>query len=92
MSENAFIRDNPSNLENSIMLHLNKHGLTNHMEIRNYYKKINGINVTKKAFSQSREKLNPLIFKILNNHLLNQFYKSNEVKKISKKHYLYIRL
>jgi hypothetical protein len=82
MHERAFIRDSPLNLENSIMLHLNKHGLTNHMELRNYFNKINGFSVTKQAFSKSREKLDPNVFKILNKHLLSQFYDSDEVKTI----------
>ncbi|KZX16414.1 IS4 family transposase [Methanobrevibacter curvatus] len=81
MYKSAFTRESPLNFENSILIHINKHGLTNHMELRNYFKKIGKISISKQAFSKSKEKLNPNVFKNLNNHLLTKFYGSNEVKK-----------
>jgi hypothetical protein len=81
--ENAFTRESPLNFENSVLLHINKHGLTNYMELRNFFKKIKKISVSKQALSQSKEKLDPEVFKNLNNHFLSGFYNSNEVKKFN---------
>jgi hypothetical protein len=83
----AFTRDSPLNFENSILLQLNNHGLSNNIELRNYFKKIDGIKVTKQAFSDSRKKLDPNVFKTINNKHLSNFYNSNEVKTF-KKHLL----
>jgi len=82
--ESAFTRDSPLNFQNMILLHLNQQNLTLYMEIRNFFKKIDGINTTTQAFSQARNKLNPLVFKKLKDHHLKEFYASDNVKKIKK--------
>ena len=51
------------------------------MEIRNFFKKIKGIRVSQQDYSKVQLKLNPNIFKILNNNHLSEFYGTNEVKK-----------
>jgi len=81
MGENDFTRNSPLNFVNLILIHINKHGLTNYMEIRNFFKKIKGIRVSKQAFSKARKKLNPHTFKILKDSHLSEFYGANEVKK-----------
>ena len=78
--EGAFTRDSPLNFQNMILIHLNNHGLSLYMEIRNFFKKIKEISVTKQAFSQSRDKLNPHVFKNLKDYHLKEFYGSDEVK------------
>ena len=77
----AFTRKSPLNFQNMVLLHLNQHNLTLYMEIRNFFKKIDGIKATTQAFSQARDKLNPLVFKKLKDHHLKDFYASDSVKK-----------
>ncbi|MDR1818881.1 MAG: IS4 family transposase [Methanobrevibacter sp.] len=84
MHEKDFTHESSLNFVNLILIHLNKHGLTNHMELRNFFKKIKKLKVTKQAFSQSKEKLKPEAFKNLNNQLLKRFYSSKDVKKFKK--------
>ena len=43
------------------------------MEVRNFFKKIDGIRASTQAFSQARDKLNPLVFKKLKDHHLKEF-------------------
>jgi IS4 transposase len=82
MYEEAFTREAPLNFENSVLIHLNKHSLTNYMEVRNFFKKKGERSVTNQVFSKSRDKLDPNVFKILKDYHLNDFYKSDEVKTI----------
>ena len=79
--EGAFTRNSPFNFQNMILLHLNQHNLSLYMEVRNFFKKIDGIRATTQAFSQARDKLNPLVFKKLKDHHLKEFYDSDVVKK-----------
>jgi len=79
--EGAFTRESPFNFQNMILLHLNQHNLSLYMEIRNFFKKIDGISATTQAFSQARDKLNPLVFKKLKDYHLREFYGSESVKK-----------
>ena len=45
----------------------------------NNFTNINGLkDVTKQAFSKARRKLNPIVFKLLNNKLVSEFYTNNE--------------
>jgi hypothetical protein len=80
IEESDYTRDSPLNFTNSVLFHINKHGLTNHSELRNFFKKIGVISVSKQAYSKSREKLDPKVFKILKNQHLSEFYGSKEVK------------
>jgi hypothetical protein len=82
MYEGAFTRKSPLNFQNLILIHLNNHGLSLYMEIRNFFKKISEISVSKQAFSQSRDKLDPNVFKKLKDYHLKDFYVSDEVKTI----------
>ncbi|MCC7553800.1 MAG: IS4 family transposase [Methanobacteriaceae archaeon] len=81
MHESDFTRNSPLNFENSLLIHLNKHGLTLHSELRNYFKKINCLSVSKQVFSKSRNKLDLEIFKVLKDIHLAEFYGTNEVKR-----------
>jgi hypothetical protein len=84
MHKSAFTRKSPLNFINLILFQLNLHGLSNIIELRNYFKKINQINVTKQALSKTRKKLKPEVFKTINIAYLSKYYNSNEIKTFKK--------
>jgi hypothetical protein len=55
-------------------------GKTLTIELEKYYEKFDSDSVTKQAFSKGRKKLNPQIFKYLNNYFLSKIYSNDNIK------------
>lgn len=77
---NAFTRKSPLNFLNMLLLLINNHGRTNTVELRSFFKSIKSISVSKQAFSEARQKLNPKVFKKINNYYLDDIYSNNNMK------------
>lgn len=82
--EKDFTRNSPLNMENLTKLIIFKEGKTNQMEIHNFFKRIKKpeISVTKAALTEQRKKLNPELFKYMNQMLANAIYREEEIKRI----------
>lgn len=50
------------------------------LELNSFTKNLNIEDITTQAFSKARKKLNPIVFKLLNNKLIEEFYSDNEFK------------
>ena len=88
MKSSDFTRKSPLNFVNLILLFLTKTGLSNTMELTSFFDKMGGLKAGKGALTQARLKLNPIVFKILQEHYLTLFYQNKKVAKDFKKHLL----
>ena len=69
-------------LEDILTCILSKKGLSTTMEIRRYFQEVNRMEqiVSKQNYLKQRKKLNPEVFRVLNQNYLKNFYGSQEVK------------
>ena len=69
-------------LEDILICTLAKKGLSAIMEIRQYFQEVRKMEqiVSKQNYLRQRQKLNPKVFKLLNQNYLKRFYASQEVK------------
>lgn len=83
LGKQFFSRNSKLGYENLIKLILSRTGKTTSNEINNYYSELDLLtqSVSKQCIFQAREKLNPDVFRYLNNELITYYYKNNIVKK-----------
>jgi len=81
-----FTRKSPLNFVNLMLILLNKQGLTNTMELMEFFEKIGENEVTKEALSQARMKITAWAFKKIKLHHLKMFYEGDKAKRF--KNYL----
>lgn len=83
LSKQYFSRNSKLGYENLIKLILSRTGKTTSNEINNYYSELDLLtqSVSKQSIFQAREKLNPDVFRYLNNELISYYYKNNVVRK-----------
>lgn len=83
LSKQFFSRNSKLGYESLIKLILSRTGKTTSNEINNYYSELDLLtqSVSKQCIFQAREKLNPDVFRYLNNELITYYYKRNIVKK-----------
>lgn len=79
-SEKDFIRKSKLGYESLIKMILCRTGKTVSNEILNYYSEIDNLekSVSKQSVFQAREKLNPTVFRHLNNKLIQYYYLNNK--------------
>jgi hypothetical protein len=86
MHKKDFTRNYLLTMPFMILIALNKQGQGLTMELYNFAKKIkmveNGKTISKQTYSVTRKKLNPQIFKILNENYLNRIYSVKRAYKI----------
>ena len=79
LTKNSFIRERKMGFEKLIKYILNKKGLSTNMEINNFYDDINeDENISNQSLLDQRLKLNPDVFRLLNNDYLKLFYQENK--------------
>jgi hypothetical protein len=78
LHDNDFIRNYKLNFEKLILLLLSNHKLTNTMELRKYFKNLGLDSICKSTLTESRKKLGPNTFNLLNNYLLSKIYENKE--------------
>lgn len=76
-----FSRDRKMPLKDILTSSLSKKGLTNVMELRNYFReKGSKVEITKQGYLQQRKKLNPDVFTYLNDEYVKDFYQAGEAE------------
>lgn len=83
LNDKDFSRRSKLGYENLIKLILSRTGKTTTNEINNYYSELDLLtkSISKQSVFQAREKLNPDVFRYLNNELISYYYKNNKIKK-----------
>jgi len=79
---NSWSRRRNMPLEDILTCTLSKKGLSTTMEIRRYFQEVKRMEqiVSKQNYLKQRKKLNPEVFRVLNQNYLKRFYGSQEVK------------
>ena len=90
VKEQYFTRKSKLGFEELIKFILSRTGKTTSNEINNYYSEIDKLekSISKQSIFQAREKLNPIVFRYLNQEMIKQYYK----KKIFQKEKDYVLL
>lgn len=78
----SWTRERDMPLQDIVLCTLNKQGLSTEMEVRQLFKAKGKMEqkVSKQAYLQQRQKLNPKVFKVLNRNYLKRFYEGQEAK------------
>lgn len=77
----TFSRDRKMPLKDILTSSLSKKGLTNVMELRNYFReKGSEMEITKQGYLQQRKRLNPEVFTYLNDEYVKDFYQAGEAE------------
>ncbi|WP_169805431.1 IS4 family transposase [Methanobrevibacter cuticularis] len=79
--EGAFTRERVLHFNRVACFMLNKNGLSQSMEVYNFFSNLNIPEFTREAFYQARMKFNPLVFKKVNDNYLERFYKTAPVER-----------
>lgn len=83
MNDKDFIRKSKLGYKTLIKFILSRTGKTTANEINNYYSEIDNLekSVSKQSIFQAREKLNPYVFRYLNQEMIKHYYESNNINK-----------
>lgn len=84
MNEHDFTRNSKLGYETLIKLILSRTGKTITNEINNYYSELDILehSISKQSVFQARQKLNPFVFRYLNQEMIKYFYANYDVKKL----------
>ena len=74
-----FTRDRVLTFQRLTLFIINLIRKTLQIEINNFTDDLGVENVTKQAFSKARKKLNPIVFKLLNDKFVSEFYTDNDI-------------
>ena len=75
-----FTRNRVFSFKSIILFIINLAKKSLHLELRDFTKMCGVKSVTKQAFSKARLKLNPIVFKLLNEKFVSEFYTDNDFK------------
>lgn len=80
LKKNAFTRKRMLTFEKITLLIVNLVRKTLQLELNLFTKNLQQEDVTKQAFSKARQNLNPVVFELLNEKFITEFYTDNEIK------------
>ena len=83
LKDEYFTRKSKLGFEELMKFILSRTGKTTSNEINNYYSEIDKLeqSISKQSIFQAREKLNPSVFRYLNQEMIKFYYKKNKIQK-----------